>query len=104
MSHQDQKTMKFSVRYELTSRVSSKDVVQQSISCKLSNVFGGIFLVQGLQLGLALVELLMVSLKTISTELDSKHLAICGSAATATQNKGLPSQGQCVHDTRTLPL
>lgn len=50
-------------KYKLTSRVSSENVIEQSISCKLSNILRWIVLVQSLQLSLALVELLMVSLK-----------------------------------------
>lgn len=47
-----------------TSRVLSEDVIQQSVCCKLPDVLRWIFLIQGLQLGLALVELLMVALTT----------------------------------------
>lgn len=50
-----------------TSRIFSEDVIQQSICCKLSNVLRGIVLIQGLQLGLALIELLVVSLKIIKS-------------------------------------
>lgn len=44
------------------SRVFGEDVIQQSICRELSNVFRVFILIQSLQLGLALVELFMVSL------------------------------------------
>lgn len=46
-----------------TSSVSGEDVIQHSVCCELSNVLRGNVFVEGLQLGLALIELLVVALK-----------------------------------------
>lgn len=46
-----------------TSCVSGKNVIHQSVCCELSNILRGNVFVEGLQLGLALVELLVVALE-----------------------------------------
>lgn len=55
-----------------TSCVSGKNVIQQSVCCELSNILRGNVFVEGLQLGLALIELLVVTLK-INIRLFSKR-------------------------------
>lgn len=45
-----------------TSSVSGKNVIKQSVRCELSNILRGNVFVEGLQLRLALIELLMVTL------------------------------------------
>lgn len=46
-----------------TSCVSGENVIQQSVCCELSNVLRGNVFVEGLQLRLALIELLVVALE-----------------------------------------
>lgn len=56
--------MKLNSKSKPTPRVFSEDVIHQSVCCKLSHIFRRIILIQGLQLSLALIELLVVTLKT----------------------------------------
>lgn len=48
-----------------TSRILSKDIVDKSVGSKFSHVVRWAVFIQRLQLGLALVELLVVALTTV---------------------------------------
>lgn len=83
-----------------TSCVSGKNVIHQSVCCELSNILRGNVFVEGLQLGLALVELLVVALE-ISIRLFSKRAR---ARVPSRSRNSSPSPGRCVRGTHTLPL
>ena len=83
----------------LTPRVFGENIIQQSVGCKLPNVFRWIVLVEGLKLRLALVELLVVALQDIPV--NPMSLITYLHVKFYLTNKPFPER--CARDTRTPP-
>lgn len=91
-----------------TSSVSGKNVIKQPVRCELSHILRGNIFVEGLQLGLALIELLMVTLT--NTNKQKKNPAVqqmCSQSVLPIEQTDCPNKSpfpeRCVRGTRTLP-